>query len=240
MQSKQKKTEITVQHRGGNLTHVHPFYGPNNYLSLKTKVEADNLTMATLPQAASIIYDAYCLDQPNDFDQEIAKEIHGIMKNRWIYTASKSLWIPDQGVKVFPDNGLISLPDHLKNKIGELTPNELEQMLEVLEQSPELVNSADFGYETEILRSSLKLATNAYTKALAGEEGAERLGEVSDKHRIKKPYLGAYDNVKKPLVTVSRLVSFWNFVGRLYVSGYGHGGFGDSHAFGVHASDEVA
>ena len=240
MQSKQQKTELTVQHQGKELTHVHPFYGPNNYEGLKTSVEADSLTMATLPEAASIVHDAYCLDQPTDFDQEKAKEIHGIMKNRWIYAASKSLWIPDQGVKVFPDNGLISLPDHLKGKIGELSQNELEQMLEVLEQSLELVNSADFGYETGTLGSSLKLATNAYTKALAGEEGAERLAEVSDKHRIKKPYLGAFDNVKKPLITVSRLDSSRVFDGRLVVRGGSLGGYWGSYAFGAHASDEVA
>ena len=240
MQSKQQKTELTVQHQGKPLTHVHPFYGPNTYSGLKTNVEADGLAMATLPEAASIVHDAYCLDQPTDFDQERAKEIHGIMKNRWIYATSKSLWIPDQGVKVFPDNGLISLPDVLKSRIGELTPSELEQMLEVLEQHPELVNSADFGYETGTLGSSLKLATNAYTKALAGEEGAERLAEVSDKHRIKKPYLGAFDNVKKPSITVSRLGSSWIFDGRLDVNGDGHGGDRGSLAFGVHASDEVA
>ena len=238
MQSKQQKTELTVQHEGKDLTFVHPFYGPNTYPGLKTSVEADNLTMATLPQAASIIYDAYCLDQATDFDQERAKEIKGIMKNRWIYAASKSLWIPDQGVKVFPDNGLISLPDHLKGKIGELTQNELEQMLEVLEQNPELVNSADFGYETGTLGSSLKLATNKYLKALAGEEGVERLAEVSDKHK-RKPYLGAFDNVKKPLITVSRLGSNRVFVNRLVVDGDGHGDW-DCCAFGVSASDKVA
>jgi len=91
------------------------------------------------------------------------------------------------------------------------------------------------------LKSSFKLATNDYTKALAGEEGAEKLGEVSHKHK-KNPYLGAFSSsdVKNPQITVSRLDSGWGFDYGLRVVGYAHGDGRGSYAFGVQASDEVA
>ena len=225
MKVKQAKTELTVDHNQGELTVYHPFLGSNDYQGLKQEGR-----MATMPEAASVVHDAFIADPENNY----SKEIKQTMKDGWFYTATKSLWVPNEGVYVFPDNGQIELPEELRDRIGTLNPNELEQFLASLKEQDDLVGFAKFGsFESGRLDSSLKLATNAYMQAF-GKETAEKLAEVSDKHKVKKPYLWAHeDGVSEPLVTVSGLGSGWVLDGWLIVDGDYHGGNPDGCAFGV-------
>ena len=229
MRVEKGETKLTVDHNQGELTVLHPFLGPNTYRELQREAGSQGLKMATLPEAASVAHDAYVVDPKDKYSKEIQKT----MTNRWFYTATKSLWVPNKGVHVFPDDGSIELPEALGDRIGTISPNELEQFLALLEGHSDLVNFAEFGFDTGRLGSSLKLATNDYMKALAGKEGAEKLAEVSESHKIKKPYLWAHQNVNEPLVSVSRLVSGRVFVDRLVVRGNGHGDYSGSYAFGV-------
>jgi len=229
MRVKKGETKLTVDHNQGELTVLHPFLGPNTYRELQRQASSEGLKMATLPEAASIAHDAYVVDPKNHYSKEIQKT----MTNRWFYTATKSLWVPNKGVHVFPDNGSIELPEALRDRIGTLNPNELEQFLTSLREHDGLVNFAEFGFDTGRLGSSLKLATNDYMKAVAGQEGAEKLAEVSDKHEVKKPYLWAHQNVNEPLVTVSGLSPSWYLDDWLDVNGDERGGYSDSGAFGV-------
>jgi hypothetical protein len=229
MRVEKGETKLTVDHNQGELTVLHPFLGPNTYRELQREAGSQGLKMATLPEAASVAHDAYVVDPKNQYSKEIQKT----MENRWIYTATKSLWVPNKGVHVFPDDGSIELPEALGDRIGTISPNELEQFLALLEGHSDLVNFAEFGFDTGRLGSSLKLATNNYMKALAGQEGAEKLAEVSDKHKVKKPYLWAHQNVNEPLVTVSRLDSVRGFGIGLVIVGDGLGDNSISNAFGV-------
>jgi hypothetical protein len=210
MRSKKQQIELTVEHLGRELTHLFPFHGPDSYLEVRAKLNENGFTMATMPQVVSIIYDACFTKQSTLFDTEQAEEIISLTyKNSGIYTASKSLWIPDEGVKVFPDDDSIPL-GAFTNKIGKLTQMELSFILEQLKKHPDSVNQTDFGFKTGEM-SPLELTTNSYVKALVGEEGAEKLAEISSRHHCTKPYLSASNKVKKPLITDSNLFFYSGF-----------------------------
>ena len=102
--------------------------------------------------------------------------------------------------------------------------------------SPE-VRFVPFGYQTESM-SSLELSKNPYIIALAGEDGAEKLAEVADKHS-KKPYLWSFNSVSQPETRVSALYSYWDLGSRLFVDGYDRGGNRYGGAFGVQVAPQA-
>ena len=108
---------------------------------------------------------------------------------------------------------------------------EESDLIKRLEANDTSVRFVPFGYETREM-TSLKLAKNPYVIALAGEEGAEKLAEVADKHKKHMPCLSSFDSVDKPLTRVSVLSSVWNFGRRLFVGDY-RGNVSGGYAFGV-------
>jgi len=214
MHLKQQKTELTVPHRGETLTLTHPFLGPNSYHELKQEANSRGERMATIPEAASIAYGAFVTDKENNCSREIQKT----MRNKLFYAATKSLWLPNEGVYTFPDDGSIELPEVIRDRMGTLNLGELELFLGVLEKHRDLVGFAKLRiFDLPELSSSLQFEKDPYVRALAGQEGAEKLAEVSAKHRIKKPYIWAHQNVDKPLVTVAC---------------FGSGRFGSNYGYG--------
>ncbi|MCD4759263.1 hypothetical protein K8R33_00050 [archaeon] len=194
MKIKEERTELTVQHEGKDLTFAHPFYYgifiSDIPLYFEKWVNKVGTRIATLPQLISIIHDAFCKDQPTGIDSRYAREIMEIAYSQKVHSSSKCLWGPKGDVKVFPDNGLISLPDPLKGKTGKLTQNELEKMLEVLGQNPKQVKSIDKGYGEDELFD-----------ALIGEEGIRKLKEIEDHPWMHNKSLIIGSHEDEPLIT---------------------------------------
>ena len=70
------------------------------------------------------------------------------MKRVTIYVATKTFWTHNEGARTFPDNGLIQLPAHLEDRIGQISQSELDELLKIFKQHLNLVNFTEFGFET--------------------------------------------------------------------------------------------
>ncbi len=205
---KQGKTELTVDHRGEDLTFMHPSYGPGTYTNVKELIEKDNLEPPTMAQTASLVHTAF------NSDDEYSKEIKEIMKSKWLWAFTGTLYIPNKGAYIEEN-------PQVKNGMPYMDQGELERKLEANDPG---VRFVPFGFKTGTM-SPINLSKNAYVIALAGEEGAEKLAEVSDEYGIN-PHLYSFTLVNEPLTRVSALLSGWFLDHRLYVNGDNHGGWG--------------
>ena len=214
---KEGRTELVAPHQNRDLTFLHPSYGPNTYAHVKQEIEQDNLKPATMAETASLVHAAF------NSDDKYGQEIKKIMKDRYFWGFTKSLYVP-KGAYTYPD----------------LNGEDLDEsdLIKKLESNDSSVRFVPFGYKTGEM-SSLELAKNPYVIALAGgEEGAEKLAEIADKHK-QKPRLFSYDSVSEPLTRVSALGSGWSLGSRLYVNGDSRGYDGYGSAFGVQVAPQA-
>lgn len=215
---KQGRTELTVDHKGEDLTFIPPSYGPSTYADVKELIEKDNLEPPTMSQTASLVHSAF---NSND---EYSKEIKEIMKSRWLWAYTGTLYIPSKGAYI-QDN------PQVKNGKPYMDQSELERKLAANDPS---VRSVLFGFKIGEM-SPIQLSKNAYIIALAGEEGAEKLAEVADEYQ-NKPYLYSFTSVNEPTTRVSTLYySDWDLVRRLSIDGDIRGKGRDGYALGVRA-----
>ena len=217
---KQSRAELTTEHKGEDLTFMHPSYGPGNYANVKELIEKDNLEPPTMAQTASLVYSAF------NSDDEYSKEIKEIMKSRWLWAFTGTLYIPNKGAYI-QDN------PQVKNGMPYIDQSELERKLEAHDPG---VRFVPFGFKIGEM-SPIKLSKNAYVIALAGEEGAEKLAEVADEYQ-NKPYLYIFTSVNEPFIRISALGSAWGLDHRLSVNGDYHGSGRDGFAFGVRRARE--
>lgn len=233
------------------LSCIHPFHGQNSYFNLQgeiAEVDSDWKTnnpsvlhhhigrkMATMPKLISIVYDAY--RQKAGSHGRLPEHIDAIksVMGNGFYAATKTLWIPDKGAKVFPDDGTIHLPDHLRHRTGNISSATLESLLKILEQHPNSVVDVPFGFE-EGGMFPVDLELNTYLRALAGRDGAGKLHEIAGIHLGGiYPQLIAYRGVEQPKITVSRLRSsrFMGLDWGLIIDCVGDGRYNKGYAFEV-------
>lgn len=205
---------ILLKPKGTNLTFVHPNYGPNTYANVKEQIEEDNLRPATMAETASLVHAAF------NSDDRYSDEIRKIMKDRYLWAYTGTLFVPNKGAYVQ------DAPE-IRNGMPYMDESKLVKKLDSNDPS---VRFVPFGYQTESM-SPLDLGRNPYVITLAGEEGAEKLAEVADKHE-RQPYLWSFKSVNQPETRVSALYSDWGLGRRLYVDG-GRGNFRGGCAFGV-------
>ena len=214
-QLKINQLKLTASHNGRDLTFMHPNYGPNTYANVKADIEKDNLRPAIMAETASLVHTAF-----NSIDK-YSVEIKDLMRDRYLWIFTGILYVPNKGAY---------LQDAPKTRNGMLFMDESD-LIKRLESGDSSVRHVPFGYKTESM-SPLELGKNPYVIALAGEEGAEKLAQMADKHK-RKPYLWSFESVSEPLTRVSALCSDWGLDDWLDVSGYYLGGNGDGCAFGV-------
>ncbi len=209
------QTEIDVPHKDGILTYAYDKHGPGTYAEVADSIDKAGLCQPTMAETASLVHTAFHADEP-EFDA-----IRQLMKGNWLWAFTGSLYT-SRGTYV-QDNPVI------RDGIPYMEESELVKKLEAGDKSVRFVR---YGYPTGEM-SSIELAKNAYVKALAGEEGAEKLAEIADK-RKQRPYLWSLKSVRKPETRVSALDSDKSFDWHgLYVYGDYRGSYGDGHAFGV-------
>lgn len=217
------RTKLITTHNEKDLTFLHPAYGPNNYANVGEEIERDGLATPTMAETASLVHGAF------NSDDKYSKKIKDIMRKERLWAFTGNLYILNKGVYV-KDN------PEIRDGMPFMEESELVKRLELDDPSVRFVK---FGYEIGEM-TPLKLGRNKYVIALAGEEGAEKLAEVANKHKYK-PYLWSFKSVDQPLTRVSTLDSDWGLDdGRLGVDGNCFGDDRYGYAFGVQKTDEAS
>lgn len=133
--------------------------------------------------------------------EEYSRRIINLLKSNSLWTFNKITYSPNSGSYIYED---------LENK------KDIQ------------VGFVPFGYKVGE-QSPKQLERNPFVLVLAGEEGAEKLAEISTNYKFK-PYLSSFNNVAFDTKLVAALGSDW-VGGRLYVLGARGDGVGC--AFGV-------
>ena len=221
MKIKEGRTTLTVQHEGKDLTFVHPA-NKGTYASVQDQIQEAGLQAPTMAQTASLVHDAF------NSDDKYSQGIKKIMKDAWLWEFTGNLYIPNKGVYVQDD-------PEVRNGMPFMDESALVEKLEAEDSS---VRFVPFGYKTGHM-SALELAKNSYVIALAGEDGADKLAEVADKHK-RSPYLWSFKSVSEPTTRVSGLDSGRGFDVRLGVRGDCLGDVRYGCAFGVSETGEAS
>src|SRR3989338_2647293 len=219
---KEGRTELTADHLGRDLTFIHPHFGPDTYANVGSQIEQADLIRPTMSQITSLVHTSY---NSND---RYSKEIVELMKDAYLRGFTGSHYVPNKGAYIQED-------PQIRNGMPFMDESDLVRKLEANDPN---VRFVPFGFKTEEM-TPIQLANNDYVKALVGEEGAEKLAEISDKHRYK-PYLYSFESVDEPLTRVSALLSNWNLDDRLYVLGNYHGFNWYGYSFGVSRTGEAS
>ena len=215
LEIEERRTKLKALHGDQKTVFLHPAFGPNTYAQVGEAITQDGLARPTMADTTDLVYAAF--KSENSYSQEIKK----LMRDRWLWGFTGNLYVPQEGVYV-QDN------PQIRKGMPFMEKSELVRKLEVQDPS---VRFVPFGFPMGEM-SPEDLATNTYVIALAGEEGAEKLGEVATKFR-NKLYLYSFTSVDEPLTRVSALNSDWDDVHRLSVSGNIRGDVRDGCAFGV-------
>ena len=216
------QTLITVPHQGKTITFVYQRYGPGNYFDVKNSIEKAGLITPTMAELISLVHPIFMSWKEEPEFLEIKKHI---LKNGWLFGWTGNLAIPKKGVYI---------QDRPETKSREVLMDE-PSLIKKLEAKDITVRFVPFGFYTGEIESRFyrALEKNSYVRALAGEEGAEKLADIVDKFEFK-PYLFGFNSVDKPTKTVSTLISYWcsNTI-RLDISGYFDGCCKEGPAFGI-------
>jgi hypothetical protein len=213
---KEGRTELTVDPEGKDLTFMHPSYGPDTYFNVRDEIQNVGLGLPTMADKASLVHAAY------NSEDKYSKEIQVLMKKNWLWAFDKNLYVP-KGVYIYPE------------AVSSGRDLEESELVNMLESNDKDIRFVPFGFKTGSM-TPIELSKNNYIRALAGEEGAEKLAKVADKFK-DKPYLFALTEADKPVTRVSALNSDWYFEHRLDVNGYYDGYNGNGRAFGVRAKN---
>ena len=222
-------TKIVVPHEGEDVVFAHPSVGPDTYLNVGKRIIEQGMNVPTGDKTASLLHSAYCV--PELKDEPEFEDIREIMRNAWLWVFNRNLWT-SEGVYVVQDLKAIG-------KSQPLNQNELEKMLEggknlggVRFSKDGKIRFASKGSYQLKIHTPESLAKDGFMVASYGIKGAEKLGEVSRKFRLKPRVDFLETNEREQLLSAlgeRRLL----VDGRLGVSGYGMGGGGDGLAFGV-------
>jgi len=220
-------TRLVVPHQGKEIAFAYPSVGPNTYTQVGAEILKQGMNVPTGDYTASLLHTAYC-------DDSVAKEpeyqnVRELMKNRWLWVFNRNLWTKD-GVYVLPDLEAIGRNQPLNQK-------DLEKMLKGSKEFNGVRFSEDkkvrfapketYQLETNTPES---LAKDGFVIASYGIEGAEKLGEVSSKFKVKPYVHGIKTDTQEQRVSG---LGTNGLDGRLSVDGGNFGGSTGGHAFGV-------
>ena len=188
------RTYLDVSHLNGKISFVYPAKGPNTYVEVAKELEQDNLSQPTMSHNASLIHAAW--QNPKE---KYSKEVIDILRNNWLWCYNGILYVPNEGAYI---------QDAPEIKNGRVVMDKSE-LLKKLEANDSSVRFVPFGYK--IGEQSIKeLERNAFIIGLVGEEGAEKLAEVSGNYKLK-PHLFSFDSVDELKTRVASLVDSRNW-----------------------------
>jgi len=226
MKIEEGRTKLTVQHQGKDLTFIYPPFGHNDYSNVQEQIEKAKLKAPTMAQTTALAHSIF------NSDDIYSKGIKNIAEYFWLWGFTGNLYVPNKGVYI-EDNperrgGNLFVK---RKKILFMDESELEERLEAKDPS---VRFVPFGFKVGLM-SSLELAKNPYIIGLVGEEGAEKLAEIADKHK-GQPKLWSFKSVSESTIRVSELYFAMGLEERLDVSGYDPGDCREGYALGIQAN----
>jgi len=212
-----------VPHGEGTLTFQYPSF-KGTYGKVAELIDSEGLKRPTSPELASLVYDAW-KNPKGEGESEILK----ILKNNWFWEFTGNFYLPKSNEEV--NNGVIIVynPD-IKNGVLSMDKSSL---IKRLNENDSDVKFVPFGYKTET-QTPNELEKNSYIIARYGEEGAEKIAEVSSKYKVN-PYLFSFKSVDEERQRMSALDYDWGGY-RLDVGGIWDDDY-DGHSFGVSVAD---
>jgi len=212
-----------IPHEKGTLTFQYPSF-KGTYGKVAELIDSEGLKRPTSPELASLVYDAW-KNPKGEGESEILK----ILKNNWFWEFTGNFYLPKSNEEV--NNGVIIVynPD-IKNGVLSMDKSSL---IKRLNENDSDVKFVPFGYRTKN-QTPNELEKNSYIIARYGEEGAEKMAEVSSKYKVN-PYLFSFKSVDEERQRMSALYYSWVGDG-LDVVGSWNGDDG-GHSFGVSVAD---
>ncbi|PJE81066.1 hypothetical protein COU58_04480 [Candidatus Pacearchaeota archaeon CG10_big_fil_rev_8_21_14_0_10_32_42] len=213
-----------VPHGEGTLTFQYPAF-KGTYGKVAGLIDSEGLKRPTSPEVASLVYDAW-KNPKGEAESEILK----ILKDNWFWEFTGNFYLPKSNEEI--KNGVI-LVQNPEITNGKLSMNK-SSLIKRLNENDPAVKFVPFGYKTES-QTSQELEKNPYIIARYGEEGAEKIAEISRKYNFN-PYLFSFKSVDKETQRMSALFNNWNG-NRLNVNGDSWFDGNDGHSFGVSVAD---
>ena len=220
------EAKLWTPYDSGEIAFVSPAFGSNTYRNVGQEILSKNLKVPTGDYTASLLNSAYCSDASNE---QGFKNVRDITKRSRLWVFNTNLWAVI-GVYVAQDI----------DATGRSQPLNVSDLEKALKGGKE-INGIRFSKDGKIRfapKGSYNLEYNApeafakdgFVIASCGEEGAEKLGEVSAKFK-NKPYIHGLE-VQKGQTPKQKLSTVFGYVDGLRFDGdYWSDGW--SHAFGV-------
>ena len=179
------RVEMWTPHNGGEIAFSSPPVGPDTYPNVGKQILDRGLQVPTGDSMASLLHAVYCQDSIMDecMDKREFKDVKDKMKKgSYLWVFNRNFWT-SKGVYVLQD----------LNATGRSQPLDVENLEKMLSGGRELswggirfsedkrVRFAPKGSYTLRNQSSGAIAKNGYMIASCDVEGAEKMGEVSDK-----------------------------------------------------------
>ncbi|MCR4327623.1 MAG: hypothetical protein NUV46_03515 [Nanoarchaeota archaeon] len=195
-----------IPHEGGTLNFQYPVF-KGTYGKVAELIDSEGLKRPTSSEVASLVYDAW-KNPKGEAESEIIK----ILKNNWFWEFTGNFYLPKSNEEV--NNGviLVSNPNIINGKLSM----DKSSLIKRLNENDPSVKFVPFGYKIES-QNSKELEKNPHILARYGEEGAEKLAEVSKKYSVE-PYLFSFKSVDEEKQRLSALYGGWYGSG-LSVSG---------------------
>jgi len=194
-QIRRGRPEINVPNSGGFITFLYDKYGPDTYANVQNSIEQEGLEAPTIAQTTSLLHQMYYSELK---DTKEAKDVRELMKRNWLWGFTGTLYIPNKGSYV---------QDHPEVRDGMPFMDESELIRKLGANDPS-VRFVPFGFKTGEM-CPLELSKNPYVIALAGQEGANQLADITNTFK-SKPYLWSFDSIDQLTTRVSALSSSWD------------------------------
>jgi hypothetical protein len=209
------RTKLKVQNQEKNLNFKYPFFGPENYFKIQRQIKKAKLILPSMSQLVSLVYSTF------NSEVEHSEEIKQIMEHFLMWGFTGNLYIPNRGIYI---------QDNPEIKYGKLLMEESE-LVKKLEENDNSVRFVNFGFEVGKM-SPLELSKNQYIIGLVGEEGADKLAEITGKYKIES-YLWAFKKVNETLKRVSGLSLVRSFNCRISLDSNNEGDDKFRYAIGI-------
>jgi len=222
------RVELIVPYKNNEITFIYPSIGPNRYQEVGKEILQKKLMVPHGDYTASLLHAAYCSDAKNEPEFENVREI---MNKKWLWVFNQNLWT-DKGVYVVQDM-------QADGKNQPLSIKNLEKKLKGAQEIDGVRFSDDKTVryapkETYSLgdHSAESFSKDGFVRAIANNDGAKKLAEVSQKFSYNPRTWGV--TVAENSEAEQRVSALNDYGGnRLYLNGDGFGGGDWGHAFGV-------
>ena len=94
LRAREGRTELDITHNGQDLTFIYPVYGPGTYATVKEAIESAGLKTPTMAEQSSLIHTVF------NSDDKYSNEIKQLMKNRYLWAFTGTLYIPNKGAYI--------------------------------------------------------------------------------------------------------------------------------------------